>query len=255
MIPAADFPVVLREETKALFDQQGFVTIEQMTTAEESYWFRGVYDRLLGGRLAEAAQRPDGPPDLLGNTLWISLDKWETFVLQKTALCRNGIQIASGLLDTPPEKMTIGLRFFFKPAGGGKPVPWHQDEAHQDPAYDHHSVNMWVPIDCSTEENGCLRCIPESHLGGIREHRHPGHGAPEVALMTDDVRASDAVPIVLTAGGASFHHCRTLHASGPNVTDRHRRAMVMVCSAPPRRREVPAVRPWLTDVHGFQTSF
>jgi hypothetical protein len=255
MIPIVDFPLVLRQETKASFDQQGFVTIDRMTTDEETIWFRGVYDRLLAGRLEAAAQRPEGRPDLLGNTLWIALDKWESFVLQKTALCRNGMQIASGLLDTPVEEMTVGLRFFFKPAGGGRPVPWHQDEAHQDPAYDHHSVNMWVPLEGSTEENGCLWYIPGSHLGGIRVHRHPGHGAPEVALMTDDVHACDAVPIVLPAGGASFHYCRTLHASGVNMTNQHRRAMVMVCSAPPRPRDVPAVRPWLTDVHGFRTSF
>ena len=255
MIPAVDFPVALSQETKARFDDQGFVTIDRITTDEEALWFRGVYDRLLAGRLDVAVHRSQGAPIELGNTLWMCLDKWEGFILQKTALCRNGIQLASGLLNVPAAELTVGMRFFFKPARGGRPVPWHQDEAHKDPAYDHHSVNMWVPLDAANADNGCLRYIPGSHLEGIRTHRHPGYGAPEVALMTDDVRESDAVAVPLPAGGASFHHCRTLHGSGANTTDNHRRALVMVCSAPPRRREVPAERPWLTGVHGSHTSF
>ena len=143
-----------------------------------------------GSSGAGSRRRPSAPraAGLLANTLWISLDKWESFVLQKTALCRNGIQIASRLLDTPPEEMTVGLRFFFKPAGGeaGAVAPGRGASG---PRLDHHSVNMWVPLDGSTEENGCLCYIPGSHPGRDRVHRHPGHGAPEVALMTDDVRA------------------------------------------------------------------
>jgi ectoine hydroxylase-related dioxygenase (phytanoyl-CoA dioxygenase family) len=255
MMPIVDFGLSLQEDAKATFDKQGFVAIDRITTDEETAWFRGVYDGFLTARVKEAIERPKDNSSHLGNTLWISLDKWESFLLRKTALCRNAVQLAAGLLDVPPETITVGLRFFFKPAGGGKPVPWHQDEAHQDPAFDHHSLNVWVPFDASNEENGCLWYIPGSHLGGIRVHRHPGNGAPEVALMTDDVRTCEAVPVPLAAGGASFHHCRTLHSSGSNTTDGHRRALVVVCRAPPQIREIPAERPWLTLGHVPETSF
>jgi hypothetical protein len=255
MTAIADFPLTLSSETKALFDRQGFATIDRITTDDEARWLRGVYDAMLVDRLAEATQaRPAGSTPG-NNTLWTSLDKWESFVLGKTALCRNAVLLASGLLGVPKEAITVGLRFFFKPAGGGRPVPWHQDEAHQDPAFDHHSLNVWVPLDASNEENGCLWYIPGSHLGGIRVHRHPGHGAPEVALMTDDVRTCEAVSVPLPAAAASIHHCRTLHASGPNRTAGHRRAVVVVCRAPPQSRAVPAERPWLTVGHVPRASF
>jgi ectoine hydroxylase-related dioxygenase (phytanoyl-CoA dioxygenase family) len=255
MMPNVEFNMALREGMKATFDEQGFVTIDRITTEAETSWLRGVYDTLLVDRLSEATRRPEKTFLATGNTLWISLDRWESVVLKNTALCRNAVRLASGLLNTQEDAISADVRFFFKPARGGRPVPWHQDEAHQDPAFDHHSLNVWVPFDASTEENGCLWYIPGSHRGGIRLHRHPGNGAPEVALMTDDVPACEAVSVPLAAGGASFHHCRTLHASGTNTTGGHRRALVVVCRAPATIREKPADRPWLTQRHVPRTSF
>jgi ectoine hydroxylase-related dioxygenase (phytanoyl-CoA dioxygenase family) len=253
----ATFPVSLADATKAAFDRNGFATIDRITTDEEAAWLRGLYDRFLVRRFSAADPRALDASLALGNTLWISLDRWESFVFQQTALGRNALELAAGLLEVPKDDVSMGIRFFCKPAHGGRPVPWHQDEAHQDPAFDHHSVNVWVPFDATNEDNGCVRYVPGSHLGGIRVHRHPGNGAPEVALLTDDVCPSESVPARLPALGAAFHHCRTVHGSGPNTTGDHRRALVVVCRAPPKRRAVPAERPWLTldHLHVPETSF
>ena len=249
MMPTVDFNLPLDEGTKGHFAEHGFATVPRITTDEEAAWFVTVYDRLLLDRLESARRRPGGLNGPTNNTLWISLNRWEALVFERTALLRNARQMAARLLEVPTDGITVGMRFFFKPARGGKPVPWHQDEAHKDPTVDHHSLNVWVPFEPSTEANGCLRHIPGSHLEGVLVHRHPGYGAPEVALTTDDVRPCDAMPVLLPAAGASFHHCRTVHASGPNLTNDHRRAMVLVCSAPPRPRASPANRPWLNAQH------
>jgi hypothetical protein len=45
-------------------------------------------------------------------------------------------------------------------------------------------------------------------------------------------------------GGASIHHNRTLHFSGPNKTDRVRRAYVNEWQIVPVKRAVPFDRPW-----------
>jgi ectoine hydroxylase-related dioxygenase (phytanoyl-CoA dioxygenase family) len=248
MLPKATFDLSLDAATKAGFDQVGFTTVPRITSDEEAVWFRTVYDRLLIDRLEsrrrDGALRGAGP-----DTLWIRLNEWETMVFERTALARNARGAAARLLDAGIDEISVGIRFFFKPANGGRPVPWHQDEAHKDPAFDHRSVNVWVPLDAVSEANGCLWYLPTSHLGEVRVHRHPGHGAPEVALVTDDVKACDAVPVLLPGAGASFHHCRTVHASGPNRTAEHRRAIVLVCSAPARRRDRAAERPWLKPEH------
>jgi hypothetical protein len=248
-MPSCRFPLALDEGAKVHHDRHGFAMIPRITSDEEVLWFRGVYDRLLLDRLEAARRRPGGIRGSGKNTLWISLNQWETVVFHRTSLVQNARTLAAGLLEVSPDEVTIGIRFFFKPSRGGHPVPWHQDEAHKDPAFDHRSVNVWVPFDAADETNGCLRYIPGSHRGGIRVHRHPGYGAPEIALVTDDVRECEAAPAPLRAGGAVLHHCRTVHGSGANLSEGHRRAMALVCSAPPRLRAEPAHRPWVTDAH------
>ena len=249
MLPKATFDLALDAATAAGFAAAGFATVPRIMSDEEATWLRTVYDRLLVDRLETARLRDGGVRGVGGDTLWIRLSEWETMVFERTGLARNARNAAARLLDAGTDEIAVGIRFFFKPANGGRSVPWHQDEAHKDPAFDHRSVNVWVPLDAVSEANGCLWYLPESHRGEVRVHRHPGHGAPEVALVTDDVRACDAVPVLLPGAGASFHHCRTVHASGPNRSADHRRALVLVCSAPPRRRDRPADRPWLKPEH------
>jgi hypothetical protein len=249
MLPAVRFDVRCDSRTIGDYRRHGFVTVGRITADEEGKWLEDVYDRLLIERLESAGLRTGGLRSPPGNTLWISLTEWETIIFERTAMIRNARTLAAELLEVSEAEVSLGIRFFFKPAKGGRPVPWHQDEAHKDPAYDHRSLNVWVPLEAATEENGCLQYIPGSHKGGIREHRHPGHGAPEVALLTDDVRTCDAVPTPILPLGASIHHCRTVHASGANLSVAHRRAIAIVCSAPPLRRDRPADRPWLNASH------
>ena len=65
--------------------------------------------------------------------------------------------------------------------------------------------------------------------------------------MTDDVDPSKAVSCPLAPGGATFHHSGTLHHTAPNTTDNPRRAYIIVCSGPTKKRDKPAPRPWTDD--------
>ena len=77
------------------------------------------------------------------------------------------------------------------------------------------------------------------------EHRHINDDPLVHGLVTDHVDASQAVACPLDPGGATFHHCRTLHYAAANTTGRARRAYITVFSGPPRKREVPISRPWI----------
>jgi ectoine hydroxylase-related dioxygenase (phytanoyl-CoA dioxygenase family) len=256
MIPTQSFELSLSEETNRTFHRDGLVTIPRLTTDVEAGWFRGVYDRLLSDRLSARLREPRASRGAGNNTLWMRLNQWEALVLNRTVTVHNAKRLAAALLGARVEELQVGLRFFFKPANGGGPVPWHQDEAHYEPGFDYRSLNVWVPFDHVNPDNGCLWYIPRSHLGGVRVHRHPGGGAPEVALMTDDVDLDEAVSVPLAAAAASFHHCRTLHCSGSNVTKDHRRALVLVCGMQPIPHGRPNERPWVvTTQQGPDISF
>jgi ectoine hydroxylase-related dioxygenase (phytanoyl-CoA dioxygenase family) len=100
-----------------------------------------------------------------------------------------------------------------KPARVGEALPWHQDEAYWDPAFDYRALGCWLTLDPATPENGCLRFVPGSQTGGVRVHRHIGDDPSIHGPVTDDVDDGAAVAVPLPAGGAIFHHCRTLHSS------------------------------------------
>jgi ectoine hydroxylase-related dioxygenase (phytanoyl-CoA dioxygenase family) len=57
-----------------------------------------------------------------------------------------------------------------------------------------------------------------------------------------DIARAEALPV--GPGGAVLHNCRTLHSSGPNVSDHVRRAFAMEWQTPPVKREAPYERPW-----------
>jgi len=116
----------------------------------------------------------------------------------------------------------------YKPANIGGPIPWHQDNNywHCQPA---DLVSIWIALDDTDEENGCMNVIPGSHVSGTLEHSRAkaGDGNTSAILMTSQVDDSKAVPISLSMGYAMVHHCLTFHTTQPNYSRRDRRAMVI----------------------------
>lgn len=103
-------------------------------------------------------------------------------------------------------------------------------------------ITCWLALDDATVESGCMHVVPGSH----RDPRYqpPGceltpdlHLAPaprgpgEPGSLYDEVRTWDtdrATPVEVMAGECMFHHCLNYHMTPQNVTDRQRRAFVMI---------------------------
>jgi hypothetical protein len=216
------------DEQVRTFREQGFLSLKRITTDEELEWLRGVYDDLVkqwtGYSPAEIANFPRGQvPKFL---VWIPSPETMAPELNNALYLRNGRSIAARLLGGDETKISGAWRMFFKPARHGCETPWHQDAAHRPSGYD--SLNIWMPLDPATLESGCLHYIAGSHLRGIRPHRPNEDDPSGLSMKTDDVDPSQAIACPLPAGGATVHHCRTLHYSGTNQTDQARRAFVLV---------------------------
>jgi ectoine hydroxylase-related dioxygenase (phytanoyl-CoA dioxygenase family) len=119
--------------------------------------------------------------------------------------------------------------FFAKPAKVGTKTPWHQDGEYW-PIEPLATCTVWIAIDASTPENGCLRVIPGSH----REQRlakHSQNDAEGLALNLEldhsEFREADAQDIVLEPGQVSLHDVYLYHGSEANHSDRPRRGMTL----------------------------
>lgn len=118
---------------------------------------------------------------------------------------------------------TNGEKLNLKSPEFGSPVEWHQDWAFY-PNTNDDLLAVGVALDDMTLENGCLMVIPGSHRGKVYSHHQ--RGAFIGAVTEKDFDPSGAVPVVVKAGGITIHHCRMLHGSAPNVSDKPRRLLL-----------------------------
>jgi len=119
--------------------------------------------------------------------------------------------------------------FFAKPARVGSATPWHQDGEYW-PMRPLANCTVWIAVDDSTTENGCLRVIRGSHKEK-RVLEHVTNDAPGLALNeelpTSEFDQNGAVDLVLKAGQISLHDVFLVHGSEPNRSAHSRRGMTL----------------------------
>ena len=95
-------------------------------------------------------------------------------------------------------------------------------------------ITCWIALDDTSAEAGTMTFVRGSHHWPRSEkNRGEFHGAAGLAgacppgQPEGDDAALDLVPVVVKAGGASFHHHNLFHGSGPNTASAaHRRALI-----------------------------
>jgi hypothetical protein len=239
-------------EEVAAFQRDGFLSFGQMTTDEELEWLRTVYDRLFEERCGEAYGEYfdlGGPRGHDGAAVLPQVLGPENHVpeLMNTTYYRNAVRLAAALLQTSEAEIHGGGHMILKPAVYGRETPWHQDEAYWPPETVPTSLSVWMPLDEATVESGCMHFIPGSHRSEVRPHRHIDDDPTVHGLVTDGVDASLAIACPIPAGGATAHHCRTLHYAGPNTSNHPRRAYILVMNGPAVPAEHPDHRPWQAE--------
>ena len=73
--------------------------------------------------------------------------------------------------DTTYAALSAGaVDFIAKPKGDGKAVPWHTDGAYwRKRLVPMNVITLWLAVDDSTPENGCMRVIPGTHGMDLQE--------------------------------------------------------------------------------------
>jgi hypothetical protein len=123
-----------------------------------------------------------------------------------------------------PDVILWGCHVFCKPAGGGHATPWHQD-GHYWPIRPLATCTVWVALEASTVENGCLRVIPRSHVGQrLFEHLHDERTdlALNQRLADGTFDPASAVDLQLQPGQMSLHDVYMIHGAAANRSPRRR---------------------------------
>ena len=117
---------------------------------------------------------------------------------------------------------------FCKLPGVGREVPWHQDGKYW-PIRPLATCSVWVAIDDSKVENGCMRYIPGSHKRELVEHVEDTRPLLVLNRVVDPnaFDANAAKDVELNAGEFSMHDVFLIHGSNANKSARRRAGYVM----------------------------
>lgn len=132
----------------------------------------------------------------------------------RTLLCDGPLLAVAGALLGEPAAL-YKEKVNYKAVGGAGYAP-HQDA----PAYpfiDSH-VSCMVAVDDATEANGCLEVVTGAHAELLPTDE-------DGCIRADVVAELDWEPVPIPAGSTLWFHSRTPHRSGPNRSDRSRRAL------------------------------
>jgi ectoine hydroxylase-related dioxygenase (phytanoyl-CoA dioxygenase family) len=207
--------------------------------------FRDVIDKAL---LAEAdghvtwleGQHPDLRPEQLGHWL-VAQDPFWVRLVSDSRL----VDIAEKFVG--PDIALFASHYISKPPFSGEAVLWHQDGAYW-PLEPMEVVTLWLAVDPSTPENGCVRVIPGSHAGRLYDLR-PNREVDNVlgSESAIEIDESQAVDLVLQPGDVEVHHPNILHSSNANTSPQRRCGLTI--------RYIPTSTKIVGDEQPFPSAF
>lgn len=134
--------------------------------------------------------------------------------------------------------------FICKDPFTGRATPWHEDSAYWSGRFDGYDniATVWLALDRSTSENGCMRVIPGSHHNGFSTYVAVDPSRNTFGSQIESVDETDAVDLVLERGECSLHDARIVHGAAPN-TSPHRRCGYTMRYIPTSLRVIPERNP------------
>jgi ectoine hydroxylase-related dioxygenase (phytanoyl-CoA dioxygenase family) len=137
------------------------------------------------------------------------------------------VELVSGVLGD--DIILWGCHVFCKPAVEGYETPWHQD-GHYWPIRPLTTCTVWVALEESSVENGCLRVIPGSHTGKqLHAHLHEDRSDLTLnqRLAAGTFDEASAVDLELRPGEMSLHDVHMIHGANANRSNKRRTGVAL----------------------------
>lgn len=106
----------------------------------------------------------------------------------------------------------------------GRATPWHEDSSYWNKRVSgfEQIVTVWLAIDRSNKENGCMRVIPGTHRNGFSEYESADATVNTFDTQIKGVDESQAVYFELEPGECSLHDSRIIHGATANTSPTRR---------------------------------
>ncbi len=201
-------------QAKEQYDRDGYAVFRNVLDADLIHESNNHIEWLL-------QKNPGVRPEQLHHTLVANDPFWVRLVSDDRLL-----DIAE--LFVGPNIALFASHYISKPPYDGQPVLWHQDGSYW-PLEPMEVVTLWLAIDDSTPENGCMRVIPGTQTMQLQQVRKRTDVANVLGSEMDPalVDESKAVDVILKAGDVSVHHPNIIHGSNANRSPKRRAGLTI----------------------------
>src|SRR6266542_137215 len=196
------------------FDRVGYVIVRDVVDADLVEEGRRHIDWLL-------EHHPGTRPEQLHHSLMTDDPFWVRLVSDDRLL-----DVAQQFVG--PNIALFASHYIAKRPYDGQAVLWHQDGSYW-PLEPMEVVTLWLALDDSTPENGCMRVIPGTQGMGLQEMKPRTEVDNVLSSGMDDsaVDETKAVDLILKKGDVSIHHPNVVHGSNANTSPKWRRGLTI----------------------------
>ena len=207
------------------YHQNGFVVIEDFLTPQELAIWRQYVDEAVQQR--EDRKLADG-------RMRAGDSYYDKVFVQRINLWNDHDGMRELMFDPRLGEMAAtfagvdGIRIWHDQALNkppwGNPTGWHLDNPYWSFS-SHDAISIWVALDDSTLENGCLYFMPGTHKTATFDNSNIGQNIGDLFEVYPQWAALSTVAAPMKAGSCSFHNGLVAHGAGANMTPGWRRAM------------------------------
>ena len=171
-----------------------------------------------------------------GSEPLVRMVQWPSYhqrVLNRVRLDSRFVQLLEPLIGSDLKQIINQVHW--KAPGSLGDFAWHQDSRFRRPASAYRNlatayVQTGLAIDPHTNESGCMRLIPRSHLAGELDMDSSqlvlGTAMTDAPLAAVGLRGEDAVELLLEPGDLALWSPYLVHGSGKNTSDHKRRLYI-----------------------------
>jgi ectoine hydroxylase-related dioxygenase (phytanoyl-CoA dioxygenase family) len=228
--PVVRNPAAVTDDERAAFFAAGFAVVPRLVDDAVVEELRAAYDDIIAGRT-----RARGDRHLGGIIRQVKDPSIDHPVFEHNAALEAGTGLAAALFGDGAFGKVYEM-LIDKPSGTVHETPWHQDVGYftmpvappgTDTSFE--DIQVWVALDDVDEDNACMQFVPRPFGAPSLRHRvAAGDPNDEGRLIAVDepLDTSRAVACPLAAGGCTIHAVGTPHYTGPNASERPRRAYI-----------------------------
>jgi len=204
---------VIAEDQLAFYKKEGYLlTSKPLLNDRDFSELTDIFEEHLANKGGKKADELDKP-------------HFEDARLMKFLLADEVLDLVEDMIG--PNIGLFSSHFISKDPGKGRRTPWHEDSSYWDGKFDHQDsiVTIWLAIDPTSIENGCMGVVPGTHLMEAAEYEEVED--PETSTFDTEIKAgtfdpNDIVWFELEKGHYSLHDARIIHGANANNSNKRR---------------------------------